>query len=945
MGGFVYFKDTGEDGTCALCDKGLRYLHPGDTGLSFDGPFPLHSTFADAAKYRGIHELVESRKYGMAPTSSDISTLGVVRFCWLSPSDIMESQEGESPRSAEHNIPLADHNRLWPHGAFAYFFSVDEKGSIKKDQRDCIFPVIGPKLPESDQVKREQQWQEKMKGEEPMSGTYGRIVFRGRLPRGFRAREFAHFACFSHETSSESLYQVLKHDWKLGKPKVLLSITGAAQDFKMEPRLELLIKQGLAEAARSTQAWIVTGGTDTGVMKLAGDAVAHIDGVRCIGVVSWGMTLQRERFHPERDQAHRNYLGEQTTDRGGDAGSVGASRAMGDSRHAENLVYYTPREESSIKGAALNPNHTHFLLVDKKNKGPKHAHEEYDFGGDIDTRADLERTLQEHGARAICICIQGGPGSLKQVLGALLNNCPVLLVKETGGCAQALAELVEPLLSKPLAEKPRKELLLKQIELLREGWKTKCKFNADNMLDAILDAGMRCELISVFSETTMGRTSFCSTILEAIVNGYYLQDARTMSLRERELVPLSHRAMHRQARSDSESRYPVRLRVDDAKVSWAVDFDSYDTKVTDFTHKTEVLDKLFGDLEDPSRYLAGNGMEGVDTSSSERRFVPSRPDSYDHQLDDHKPSGNGESRVRLFTHRRTFENKCRIELDKNRRPLNPFGRTGLKGRGLLSAWGPTIALDNIITRKCPHGQGYQVLSTQRLPPIGTGEWALPGEFRDIPAQYEFREEHGCRKAVCKVLRPLLKKHEGSTPAVKALERFLSEGQVIYRGYMDDPRNTDNAWMETDAWTFHVPDDLRELFDDDALAGTFLEWLDIDPDESRYVHFYAEHKSALPPPLLPPMPPLHSFSTDPRHEIGAPRLARLLLRTCNRSSAELVDIVRNVWLEKHTLCLSNEMNDGGIMQWALPNDNYNVQQAPQVGEMSARQHISSLHLRT
>jgi len=25
---------------------------------------------------------------------------------------------------------------------------------------------------------------------------------------------------------------------------------------------------------------------------------------------------------------------------------------------------------------------------------------------------------------------------------------------------------------------------------------------------------------------------------------------------------------------------------------------------------------------------------------------------------------------------------------------------------------------------------------------------------------------------------------------------------VYRGYVDDPRNTDNAWMETQAYNFH-----------------------------------------------------------------------------------------------------------------------------------------------
>merc|ERR1712113_1229268 len=29
-----------------------------------------------------------------------------------------------------------------------------------------------------------------------------------------------------------------------------------------------------------------------------------------------------------------------------------------------------------------------------------------------------------------------------------------------------------------------------------------------------------------------------------------------------------------------------------------------------------------------------------------------------------------------------------------------------------------------------------------------------------------------------------------------------EKEVIYEGYVDDPRNTDNAWVETTAYNFH-----------------------------------------------------------------------------------------------------------------------------------------------
>ncbi len=32
-----------------------------------------------------------------------------------------------------------------------------------------------------------------------------------------------------------------------------------------------------------------------------------------------------------------------------------------------------------------------------------------------------------------------------------------------------------------------------------------------------------------------------------------------------------------------------------------------------------------------------------------------------------------------------------------------------------------------------------------------------------------------------------------------VSRLFRKGDEIYKGYVDDPRNTDNAWMETVLW--------------------------------------------------------------------------------------------------------------------------------------------------
>lgn len=41
-------------------------------------------------------------------------------------------------------------------------------------------------------------------------------------------------------------------------------VSGSAQDWRSDPHLEMIFKRGLVSAAKATEAWVVTGGTDTG---------------------------------------------------------------------------------------------------------------------------------------------------------------------------------------------------------------------------------------------------------------------------------------------------------------------------------------------------------------------------------------------------------------------------------------------------------------------------------------------------------------------------------------------------------------------------------------------------------------------------------------------------------------------------------------------------------
>ncbi|VDN19615.1 unnamed protein product [Gongylonema pulchrum] len=118
------------------------------------------------------------------------------------------------------------------------------------------------------------------------------------------------------------------------------------------------------------------------------------------------------------------------------------------------------------------------------------------------------------------------------------------------------------------------------------------------------------------------------------------------------------------------------------------------------------------------------------------------------------------------------------KLDSQHRPLNPMGRTGIRGRGVLGRWGPNHAADPIVSRIF-NGQ-LQFVAIRRF---DCNEWAIPGGMVDAEAL------------------------DGRN--YPELDELWCKGVELYRGYVDDPRNTDNAWIETLAVNFHDADGIFE----------------------------------------------------------------------------------------------------------------------------------------
>ncbi len=130
----------------------------------------------------------------------------------------------------------------------------------------------------------------------------------------------------------------------------------------------------------------------------------------------------------------------------------------------------------------------------------------------------------------------------------------------------------------------------------------------------------------------------------------------------------------------------------------------------------------------------------------------------------------------------------------------------------------------------------QFVSIQRL---DTREWAIPGGMCDpgehvsVTLKREFMEEATDCLGENSASREETEKH---------LDKLFSGGHEIYKGYVDDPRNTDNAWMETIAYNFHDENDeslghFKLTAGDDAGAVT---WMTI----GKSLKLYASHRDFI-----------------------------------------------------------------------------------------------------
>lgn len=250
----------------------------------------------------------------------------------------------------------------------------------------------------------------------------------------------------------------------------------------------------------------------------------------------------------------------------------------------------------------------------------------------------------------------------------------------------------------------------------------------------------------------------------------------------------------------------VRQTVPEENVPWKVEWDDY--KPPYFTSK-HILNQEWADPE-------------IDTSSFKPKW--------------NEVDGN--------VNRKSFQLQYEVQ---GGYPLNPAGRTGLRGRGVLGRWGPNHAADPIITRwkrvnsevVKDNNTAKPVLQFVAIKRRDCNEWAIPGGMVDpgevvtATLKREFLEE---------AMNSLEMSPNEKLNIESHIDMFFKSGESIYTGYVDDIRNTDNAWIETSAYNFHDEDgkfvgSLNLSAGDDAVD---VCWLDL----SESLALYASHSKLV-----------------------------------------------------------------------------------------------------
>nr|XP_033782640.1 transient receptor potential cation channel subfamily M member 6 isoform X3 [Geotrypetes seraphini] len=308
----------------------------------------------------------------------------------------------------------------------------------------------------------------------------------------------AKYIRISYDTKLDQLLHLMVKEWQMELPKLVISVHGGIQSFKLPSKVKQVFSKGLVKAAETTGAWIVTEGINTGISKHVGNALkahaCHCPRKICaIGIPPWGVI-----------ENQKDLIGKDVV-----------------------CLYQTLGNPLS-KLTTLNSMHSHFLLADDGTVGK--------YGNEKKLRRNLEKYISQQkihtrmgqGVPVVGLVVEGGPNVILTVWEYMKETppVPVVVCEGTGRAADILAFTHKHTADKGPMQPPQKEEILLMVQkTFNFGEK-----QSSHLFKILMDCMEHRELITIFDAESEEQHDIDIAILTALLKGANMSASNQLSL-------------------------------------------------------------------------------------------------------------------------------------------------------------------------------------------------------------------------------------------------------------------------------------------------------------------------------------------------------------------------------------------------------------------------------
>ncbi|XP_057290183.1 transient receptor potential cation channel subfamily M member-like 2 [Hydractinia symbiolongicarpus] len=186
-------------------------------------------------------------------------------------------------------------------------------------------------------------------------------------------------------------------------------------------------------------------------------------------------------------------------------------------------------------------------------------------------------------------------------------------------------------------------------------------------------------------------------------------------------------------------------------------------------------------------------------------------------------------------------------------PRNPRGRTGVAGKGLLKTFGPNEIVETLLTRWKPGLTGIEIGSSGlKILQVLVVKETKSGTINIPIGPVTKCESHRQEELIPPILSALFHVEvlsdkglwlddERKSSYAERCQEILSHGLELYNGPIEDPRNTDEAWIESVVINYHDQDGrvISKYLESKLASQLNLEWMDVStriPLGWRYIDY-------------------------------------------------------------------------------------------------------------